>query len=92
VSAATDRFKPILHGRLSQYSDDQIVQSEVQFLNYVRQWTVFCESIPAPACIWRRTGEIQAGNSRFIRLIDAQPDLIRKGRLTNYQVSFATLT
>lgn len=86
VSTATERFKPILHGCLSTYTDEQIVQSEVQFLTYVRNWQAFCETIPVPACVWRRTGEIYAANRRFVHMLDLQPDVIRRGRLATYMV------
>jgi hypothetical protein len=59
----------------------------VQFLTYVRQWQLFCDAIPAPACVWRRTGEIYGANQRFLRLLSMSPDIIRKGRLTHYLVS-----
>ncbi|KLT40387.1 hypothetical protein CC85DRAFT_287492 [Cutaneotrichosporon oleaginosum] len=87
VNAATDKFKPILHSCLSQYSEEQIISVEVQFLAYVRNWSTFCDTIPAPACIWRRTGEIYAANKRMLALMDMTPQTFRPGKSALYNVS-----
>lgn len=87
VNSATDKFKPILHSCLSQYSEEQIIGVEVQFLTYVRNWATFCDTIPAPACIWRRTGEIYAANKRMLALMDMTPQTFRPGKSALYNVS-----
>ncbi|BEI80366.1 hypothetical protein CcaverHIS002_0108950 [Cutaneotrichosporon cavernicola] len=84
VNAATDKFKPILHSCLSQYSEEQIISVEVQFLAFVRNWATFCDTIPAPACIWRRTGEIYAANRRMLALMDMSPQSFHPGKSTLY--------
>ncbi len=88
VNASTDKFKPILHSCLSQYSEEQIIGVEVQFLAYVRNWASFCDTIPAPACIWRRTGEIYAANKRMLALMDLTPQTFRPGKTALYNVSW----
>lgn len=87
VSAATDRFKPILHSCLSQYSDDQNIQAEVQFVSFVRQWQSLSDALPVPALVWRRTGDINGGNTRMARLLDVPLDNLRSGKLCIYHVS-----
>lgn len=87
VSAATDRFKPILHSCLSQYSDDQNIQAEIQFVSFVRQWQSLSDALPVPALVWRRTGDINGGNTRMARLLDVPLDNLRSGKLCIYHVS-----
>ncbi|GFZ46538.1 hypothetical protein JCM24511_04785 [Saitozyma sp. JCM 24511] len=86
ISAATDSFKPLLHTRLSQYTDDQLVAAESQLSAYVRRWVEFCESIPAPACVFRRTGELCAGNSRMVAALDVTPGSLAAGKVALYHI------
>ncbi|GMK54911.1 hypothetical protein CspeluHIS016_0114970 [Cutaneotrichosporon spelunceum] len=86
VNAATDKFKPILHSCLSQYSEEQTISVEMQFLAFVRNWATFCDTIPAPACIWRRTGEIFAANRRMLALMDMTLQSFHPGKINLYTV------
>lgn len=87
VANATNQFKAVLHGVLSQLGDEQIVAIEAQFLLYVRGWHTMADMIPTPALVFRRTGEIMGANQRMCRLLELQPNQLRTGKVTIYHVS-----
>ncbi|KAL1409405.1 Transcriptional regulator of nonfermentable carbon utilization [Vanrija albida] len=86
VANATNNFKTVLHGMLSQLGDEQIVAIEAQFLTYVRGWLSTADMIPTPALVFRRTGEITGANQRMSRLLELAPTQLRTGKVTIYHV------
>lgn len=86
IQRATDRFKGTLHACLSQYTDDQIVSSEIQFLAFVKQWQQFADTLPVASCLFRRTTEVHAANSRLMYLIGMETSQLRSGKSGLYNV------
>lgn len=66
LSAATASFRPLLHSRLAVYTDEQQVLVEKQFKQAIHAWASFLEALPLPACLFRRTGQIQAVSEEIL--------------------------
>lgn len=50
-------------------SPSDMIESETCFYRYLQEYTPIFSTLPIPACVWRRTGEIVKSNSQFGDLV-----------------------
>lgn len=83
--ACTDVYRGHLFKILQNMSDVELINNEKSFLRILEESSMSLESMPVPACLWRRTGEVSVANRKMCKLIGIPPHMFRQGRLCFYQ-------
>lgn len=80
------RFRPAFRSIARSLHEGDLEKVEEFFERILLDYDRTFSLTAMPACLWRRTGEIYRGNKEFATLAGVEPEDLREGRLTIYEL------
>ena len=86
IRQALDRFRPQFRAAVHRLTDLQLVLVEVWLERRLMALDRVFGALPAPACCWRRTGDIVRGNRAMAALLRCPDARLRDGSLALHDI------